>query len=308
MPSTLSLKETDPHDIFVIEPDVVLAARANQPSAKPKDVPPAASQDHAYSEVFAGLQAPSLDAPFRATAVENNAAGRSAIRKWAGRAAIAFLFAFCSAVAAAGWKHYGDTAKAMALSYAPKFILAASPPQETAASTEPSAEQPGAPALQAAVTDQAAAQPGVAAQSADTATPAAAALPADTAQLLQSMTQQIEQLKASVDQLKAGQDQMARDIARNAESKTAMARTPEPSVRPKLPAPPPRAAALPVHKPKPVYPAYPPVQASAAPLPRTAAPLPQTYAAPAALPPPPPAQAAAESDDGPVVRPPMPLR
>jgi len=307
MPSTPLLKDTDPHDVFVIEPDVVLAARVDHPSAKPKDVRPAASQDQAYSEVFSGLQAPSLDAPFRAAALEKNAAGRSAMRKWAGRAAIAFVFAFCSAVAAAGWRHYGDTAKAMALSYAPKFILAASPPQDAATSAEPSGEPPGAPALQAAAVDQAAAPPATE-QPAGAAPAPAAALPADTAQLLQSMTQQIEQLKASVDQLRTGQDQMARDIARNAETKAAMARTPEPSVRPKPPAPPPRTAALPVHKPKPAYQAYPPVQAAAAPLPRSAAPLPQTYAAPAALPPPPPAQAIVEQDGDPVVRPPMPLR
>src|SRR4051794_790124 len=103
MHSTLALKETDPHDIFVIEPDVVLAARADQPSAKPKDSHRPAPNDHAYSDVFAGLQAPSLDAPFRATAGDKIAAGRSAARKWAGRAAVAFLFAFASAVAAAGW-------------------------------------------------------------------------------------------------------------------------------------------------------------------------------------------------------------
>jgi hypothetical protein len=301
--ATLALKETDPHDIFVIEPDVVLAARADQSSAKPKDVRPPASQDRAFSDVVAGLQAPSLDAPVRAAAVDSKTAtGRSALRKWARRAAVAFLFAFCSAIAAAGWKHYGDTAKAMAMSVAPKFVLAASPQE-----TPTPAEQAQAPALQAAVADQTAAQPTSAGDpSADAAAPVPAVPPTDTAQLLQSMAQQIEQLKASVDQLKAGQDQMARDITRNAEAKPAAARTPEPNLRPKLPAPLPRTAALPVHKPKP---AYPPVQASAAPaLPRVAAPLPQTYAAPAPLPPPPPVQAIAEPDGAPVVRPPMPLR
>jgi hypothetical protein len=244
MHSTLALKETDPHDIFVIEPDVVLAARADQPSARPKDVAAPVSRDQAFSDVFAGLQAPSLDAPVRAAAAgaTKAAVGRPAVRKWAGRAAVAFMFALCSAVAAAGWKHYGETAKAMAMSVAPKFALAASPPQDTAAA----AEQPNATASLAAGADHVAAPPE---QSADAAAPPAAALPADSALLLQAMAQQIEQLKTSVDQLRAGQDQMARDIARKAEARaaTAQARS-EPNLRPKLPAPPPHAAALPVQK------------------------------------------------------------
>src|SRR4051812_14886225 len=115
MHSTLALKETDPHDIFVIEPEMVLASRADHPAARPADVPAPASRDQVYSEVFAGLDAPSLDAPIRAAAIDNTkaAAHRPALRKWAGRATVAFLFALCSAIAAAGWKHYGETAKAM---------------------------------------------------------------------------------------------------------------------------------------------------------------------------------------------------
>ena len=37
MQSTLTAREADPHDMFVIEPDVVLAARVDAPEARPRE-------------------------------------------------------------------------------------------------------------------------------------------------------------------------------------------------------------------------------------------------------------------------------
>ena len=300
MHSTPAPRETDPHDIFAIEPDVVLAARPDKMAANPKpDGRPSGPQGHKISDVVAGMSAPSLDATFRAAAVNNIKvpSDRPATGKWVRRALMSFLFALCSAFAAAGWTQYGDAAKAMVMSFAPRFFLTASPPQEN----PEAAMQPSSPVPQAAEADQAAEQPAPAAQSAQSVAPAVAALPAESAQSLQSMQQQIEQLKASIEQLKAGQEQMSRDIARNSETRTALARTSEQILRPRIAALPPRSAAAPARKPRP---AFAPVQAAAAPT----LPPPAAAAPVAPLQPPPPAQATAPPDGEPVLRPPMPVR
>ena len=284
MQSTPAPKETDPHDVFLIKPDVVLAARADKPSAKPaQDGRRSAPQDHATSDVVAGVSAPSLDATFRAAAGDIKVpSGRSAIGKWARRALLGFLFGLCSAVAAAGWTRYGDAAKAMAESWAPKYVLTTSPPQENPGV----AEQPSPPVLQAAAADQAAAQPAPPAQSVQSVAPSIAALPPESAQLLQSMSQQIEQLKASIEELRTGQQQISRDIS---ETRTALANPSEQNPRPVMPAHPLSPAAAPARKQRP---AFTPAQAAATPMP---------------LQPRPPARAAARREVEPVVRPPMPI-
>jgi hypothetical protein len=299
MHSAPVLNETDPHDIFEIKPDVVLAARADKTSPNPAhDRRASAAQDHTTSDVSAGVSAPSLDATFGAADVDNTKipGDRPATGKWVRRALMSFLFGLCSAVAAAGWTHYGDAAKAMAASWAPKYVLTSSPPQENPGV----AEQPSSSILQAAAADQAAAQPAPPAQSAQSVAPSIAALPPESAQLLQSMSQQIEQLKASIEQLKTGQEQMSRDIARNSETRTAQAKTSEQNLRARIPAPPLRSAAAPARKPP--RPAFAPAPAAAAPtLPQTAA------AASVPLQTGPPAQATSQPRVEPVVRPPMPL-
>lgn len=316
MLSTLNAhaKESDPHDVFVIDPEVVLAARGDRAPPAPRvevDRAPA-PQSYAASDV----SAPSLDTAFRVTASDHIQlpSEPSPFAKWAKRATMAFLFALLSAFAAAAWKHHGDTAKQMVAEWIPQFSqlsLFSSPPSESAttAAEQPAppavqtaAEQPASPAVQTASTDQAVAQPDTStqAQPAEAAAPTtAAALSPESSQLLQSMAhdlatmgQQIQQLKATIEQLKAGQDQMARDMARNSE-----ARVSAQAVQPRI-APPPRpVAAAPVRRPKP--PAYPPAQTAAAapPLPPPPAPAPvQTLPEPQA------------QDGGPVVRPPMPVR
>ena len=320
MQSTLTPQETDPHDTFLIEPDVVLAARADH--ALPDPVHDALSRlAHRAAHTTPGVSVevpgasariataptPTVDTTFRATAVGTPTklpGQRSAFAKWVRNTSIAFLFALCSAIAAQTWRHHSDTIKPMIASWMPPFVLALISP----AATPAPAEQPDAAPVQAATADQAAPTPP--AQSPDAATPAPAAAAAEStpsapspsvqsmAHDMAAMSQQIDQLKASIEQLKAGQAQMSRDIAKASEQ----------NLRPRVATLPPRpvAAAAPVRKPKP---AYPPAQQATA-----TSPLPPPSQAPSALPQPalsqpmPPPQATVESDGGPVVRPPMPLQ
>jgi hypothetical protein len=320
MQSTLSLKDTDPHDIFMIEPEVVRALRASKSSS---DVAHDAVNDSSgpqaqiAPDVSADAPSSRVEPTFRATTIDDIKVADEQIERPGDRAGLGKfskgvvmgLFALTSAMAAAAWQHYGDTARTAIVNYAPPFVLAWSRPAEEAAAPA----QTSAPAVQAAATDQGAAPPAAPVRAPQDATPAATASAPDTAQMLQSMSrdlasmgQQIEQLKASIDQLKAGQDQMSRDMAKTAEAKSSGTVASEQNLRPRIAPPPPmRAAAAPVaRKPKPGYPQLPPAAASAYP---QAAAVPPPQAAPAPVPLAPAPQAT--TDDGePLVRPPMPVR
>jgi hypothetical protein len=341
MQSTLTSTETDPHGIFVVEPDVVLAARADHAASDPISsllAPPI----HPTPDLSATTPIPPAAPNFRAAVADDievprdiHVLGERPSRgRWASRAIIGFLFALGSAAAAEGWDHYGDTARAFIANWTP-FVLNSSPPPEKAAV----AGQPGDPDVQvppqAAAADQAPAQPAPATQPAPDAAPTATAStgPASTAppvvaaasppspppmaRDLAAMGQQIEALKASIEQLKAGQEQMAQQMAqqmaRNSAARTTQARPSEikpgdQSLRAKVTAAlsPRPAAPPPPRRPRPAYPSapvYAPSQAAALP-PAIAAPPPQ----PAPLQYEPRAQAVDQADGDLVVRPPMPVR
>jgi hypothetical protein len=323
MQSTLTPQETDPHDTFLIEPDVVLAARADR--ALPDPVHDALSRlAHRATNTAPGVAIgapgvsagaptapiPTVDTTFRAAAVgpaTKLPGQRSAFAKWAKNTSIAFLLALCSAIAAQTWRHHSDTAKQMIANWMPPFVLALTSSSPTAespsptAETRPPAEQPNAAPVQAAMADQA--PPVPPAPPPDTA--ASAPVAAESTPSVQSMardlatmSQQIELLKASIEQLKAGQAQISRDVAKASEQ----------NLRPRVATLPPRpvVAAPPVRKPKP---AFPPAQAAAAtPLPPPPSGAPPALPQPALSQPVPSPQATVESDGGPVVRPPMPLQ
>ncbi|WP_375783346.1 hypothetical protein ACE10Z_26235 [Bradyrhizobium sp. Pha-3] len=249
--------------------------------------------------------------------------------KWAIRA-FWFLFAIAGAMGTAAWQHYGHRVKQVVAEYVPQVEALtsllpgratpaadqASPPAQAAA-----ADQPAEAAPAAAPQDVATAAPTPAAAAAPiaptaAAAPVAPAAPADQTQLLQSMAhdlasmgQQIEQLKTSIDQLKAGQDQLTQRVARTTETRAVEPRPVAPRPRAAI-APPPTASHTAV-APPPVRRSYPPAQAyippaSAAPLPAPVAAAPQAVA-------PRPVQSQQSSvvdadENGPVVRPPMPLR
>jgi len=246
-----------------------------------------------------------------------------------------FVFAIISAMGAAAWQHYGDRAKQLVGELTPQVAMLSSLIPGKAAS----APEQAAPAVQAATADQPAAGAAPAAPSQDVAvaTPAPAAAPAptaavapaaptaatvapDQAQLLQSMArdlasmgQQIEQLKANIAQLNASQDQLSQRAARTTETRAIEQRPVPPRPRAAVP-PPPHAAVVPppVRRPVQAYipPPPPPVptgRTSVAPLPAVAAPAPQAVA-PLPLQSPPQSAVVEADDDGPVVRPPMPVR
>jgi hypothetical protein len=346
MQSTLTVHETDPHDIFVIEPDVVLAARpdAARPDAPRPDAPRVdavradnASVDPVHEALSrlahqrADIQpkfsvapsptlnpvapSPTVDTTFRATAVGGvkPAGKRSGFGRRVRNTFVGFLFALVSAMAAALWTHHGNEAKQMLADYwlpAKQTIVGWLPPFVLAASspTEPPpvAEQPSASPTQTATADQASAPP---AQPSDSAAPAQATAVADPSPspLVQSMARDIATMGQQIEQLKASIEQLKASQAQMARD---VVKSSELNQRPRVATPPPRpvvaTAPAPVRKPKPVYQTYQPAPAS------VASTLPPP-AAPAPLPQPalsqpsPPPQSAAE-DGGPVVRPPLPLR
>ena len=227
--------------------------------------------------------------------------GERPASKWGKRVVIGAL-GLCSAIAAAAWQHYGDQAKAMAVSWAPQSVVAALLPSETPAA----AEAAGTPAIQAASPDQAATteQPVAPAKPEQAAATVATTPSTESAQLqsmaqdLAAMTRQVEELKANIAQLRTSHAQMAREVAKAADARAPDARLPEQTSRPRVAAVPPPRTVPPStpRRPPPAQAAYiPPVQ-----------PLPPPAAAPVQAQPAPPPQLA---DDGqPVVRPPMPLR
>jgi hypothetical protein len=340
MQSTLTPTETDPHDIFVIEPDVVLAARADHTPAAPAVEPishPAPVQAERSPDV--AVSVPTVDTTFRATAStaapvaseirtpeiavpsDIHLSGRPPRSRWMARAILGFVFAIGTAAATAAWDHYGDTAKTMIANWTP-FVLTPSPSQVVA---KPAVAEQSTPAdtqgsAQASATDQAAAPSTPAAQPvADTApvtVAAAASPPPPSAPDIAAMSRQIEALKASIEQLKAGQEQLSQQMAQQSAKETAKtnaARKLSAQAQAAQPVPPPAHKPRPTFSPamaaaalassRPTAPAAPPPQAAYRPLPQ-----------PAAVPPPPyqpRAQIVDQADvdaDAVVVRPPMPLR
>lgn len=324
-----TVTNNDPHDAVQISPDLVLASRplgvapalapeiATRP--EPKFAPaPKIGLEPKFSPVMEPQATmPSVDTAVRVAASDGRSRRkRSSAGKWLRGAFVTMLFAGGSAAATVAWEKHGDTARQMLAEWTPALLSLLPSTSQTApvaaAQAEPSSEQ--------AATDQTVDQSAGRAAADQPATPpatqVAVAAPAPTQpeamQSVQSMTrdlaamaQQIEQLKANIAELKAGQEQMAREMAKPPASKPVADARPPVDPRARVSTLPPRPPAPPVRKPKPVasqtyMPAY-----SPAPL----APSPPSQAA-AVSPPVAPVtttQAVAD-DDGPVVRPPMPLR
>ncbi|MGY8662243.1 hypothetical protein Q3C01_07730 [Bradyrhizobium sp. UFLA05-109] len=308
-----TVKDNDPHDALDIAPEIVLASRPDKAAPAPTLVPDSATRPEPKINLKINLvkeapaAAPSVDTAVRVAASDLHVRRkRSSVGRWLSGAFVTLLFAGGSAAATVAWQTHGDMAKAMIAEWIPALV--ASPSQATPPATEQAAstEQQAPAEQQAAAADQPAVQPAIPAQAQDNGSTSPPTTAPDAAQSLQSMTrdlaamtQQIEQLKANIAELKASQEQMAREIAKATPPKPAEARIAEP--RAKLSALPPRPAA-PVHKPRPLAtaPAYAPTYA-----PVPIAPPSQAAAVP---PPPPPASASQlADDDGPVVRPPMPV-
>src|SRR5262249_48047477 len=104
-----------------IAPNVVLVARAAAefPSLAP-DHRPSDRQPNMDSGFAADPVTPKVDTSFRAT---DTSGGRSR-SGWARKISVAFLFALCSAFAAAAWQRYGDDAQATVAGITPQIMPA----------------------------------------------------------------------------------------------------------------------------------------------------------------------------------------
>jgi hypothetical protein len=297
MLATTTTKDGDQQPHAMIDPEIVLATRADRANAE---------ADRRASHRQPDLSSAKIDPEFRSAAADLAAAGqRSKFATWAVRTVLAVLFAVGSAVAAAAWQSYGDQAQEMIAHWMPRISLVSNADRD--AST-----QPATSAAQETVESSSPAQE----PTAPSVSTAAAGMSPEQAQLLQSMAhdlaalnQQLGELKTSLAQLKAGQDQMSREVARATEARAAErtaearsfdARAIEQTLRPR-PAPrpataavlPPPGAGAPVHRPRPVAaPSTGALPPPPAPMALQSAPAPQVTADP----------------DQPVVRPPMPVR
>ena len=326
-----TVNNNDPHDAVQISPDVVLASRVSSEAPtlapeftarpEPKFLPE--PKNHPGPKVTPVVTpvlepqaaAPAVDTAVRVTASDgHNRPKRSAAGKLLRGAFVTFLFAGGSAAATIAWEKHGDTAKQTLAEWTP--ALASLLPSTLLPSTSQTAPVATAQAAPPVAQDQAADQsaPAPAAPIA-TAAAAPAATQADATQTVASMTrdiaamaQQIEQLKANIAELKTSQEQMVREMAKPSAPKPVAEAKPPVDPRARLSALQPRPPAPmppPVRKPKPVVshiyaPAYSP--------PPIAPPPPsQAAAAPPPLAPPVATTQAVADDDGPVVRPPMPV-
>lgn len=269
MQSTPYPNDTDPHDVIEITPDVVLVARADRAENKkdPPSLTPGAAdrrsdpQFQMQSDAAGAAPAPRVDTTFRATVDDKvrPPANQSALGKWLLRMFVAFLFALCSAVAAAAWQAYGDRAEHMLAKWTQQWVphftltslLRSSPPSTDHAAPSPPQPSPAALATTAPVQPapaQAAPARTPIPQAAAPAQPSAVSAPANVAQsaesteLLKSMAhdlsttrQDIEELKGSLKELNDREEQMSRELAKLSEQRLrpkVSAKRPAPALRP----------------------------------------------------------------------------
>lgn len=318
-----TMRDNDPHDAVQISPDVVRASRLTSEAPtlapeftarpEPKFAPePKLSPEPKFIPVSAPpAVAPSVDTAVRVTASDgHNRRKRSAAGRWLRGAFVTFLFAGGSAAATIAWEKHGDIATQKLAEWTPALMSLLSSTSQTAPVAAAQAAPPVAPDQ---ATDQTAASP---AAPVVTAAAAPGATQSDATQTVEAMTrdiaamaQQIEQLKANIAELKAGQEQMVREMATPPAPKPVAEVKPPVDPRARASALPQRAPAPippPVRKPKPVVshsymPAYSPPPLAPPPPPSQAAAVPPAAGAPVAT-----TQTVAD-DDGPIVRPPMPL-
>jgi hypothetical protein len=168
------------------------------------------AQTRTGSDVPAGPPVPPAETTFRPSAVNDVLVPGQlwSIGRGAMRAFIALLLVACIGAAGIAWQSYGDAAKEMIAAWAPQLALTSSLPPEKPGL----AEQPAPPAVQAD------AAPAPLAQTApEDVAPTAAALPPESAQLLQSMARDLATVGQEIEQLKTSQAQMARANAELAE-------------------------------------------------------------------------------------------
>jgi hypothetical protein len=318
-----TVSNNDPHDAVQISPDVVRASRVNSEAptlapeftARPEPKFAPEPKLHLEPKVIPVLGPPPAAAPVDTAVRVTTSDGlsrpkRSTAGKWLRGAFLTFLFAGGSAAATIGWEKHGDIAKQTLAEWTPALASLLPSTSQTAPVAAAEATPPVAQDQAADQSAPAPAAPVVAAAAAPAATQAdATQTVASMTRDIAAMAQQIEQLKANIAELKTSQEQMVRDMAKAPAPKPVAEVKPPVDPRARVSALQPRPPAPmppPVRKPKPVVshtyaPAYSPPPIAPPPPPSQAAAVPPPVAPPVAT-----TQAVAD-DDGPVVRPPMPV-
>jgi len=328
MQSTLNPKQDDPHDVVVLERDVVQAL-AGRGTSKPVDeakVGPRSDQrGPASSEFAAAPSIPPVDTSFRATATNKVKVpgGAPSVGRRAARGIAGLAVAISIGVAGALWQAYGEAARQLVATWAPQSVSVPSPPDNPGVAQQ--AVKPAAEASTASAPTQAAplgqVPAGDVASTAAAASAESAPLPQSVARDLANVSQQVEELKASIAELRANQDQMSRDVAKGSDKGSE--KSSELNPRPRISAPPtsvslPRPLAAPTRR-RPASSGRPSHAAATALLPPPPARYVPSQAAARYAPPPAatlyvprqvesPPQAVVPQPDPEVPRPPMPVR
>lgn len=212
--------------------DAELAARADQRLA------------HAYEQIaLADEQLARFNAQI--SRLENDSARKNISRRPSRgrpvlRGFIALLLTAGICSAAFAWHSYGETARPVIARWAPQLAMALPPSLEA---PKPAAE-PAAPAVQLAAADTTVSQPPL-------------SVPAETTELLETLTRDLANVRQEIEQLKAGQQALARENAENAEllkesrEQTARAIAGVSEQNQRRPVAPPLPAANPARKPAP---------------------------------------------------------
>lgn len=214
--------QADPHEAIVAQLRD-LAPRIKQEPFQLEETP-------LSTESFLPMGEPSFQA---APSNDNAAALQDAIpRARSRRGVVTVLLAICIGIGgAAAWHSYGEQAKQGLAQLVPQLLMEApAPPQnahaaeaEDTAATQAAMPQPqptaeAAPPPEAAtIGPEAPPPPTDFITTAPQAPPAQAALPAELAQSLETMANDIAALKSAIEDLKAGQQQLRREIAAAAE-------------------------------------------------------------------------------------------
>jgi hypothetical protein len=230
------------------EPDDVLLARADQRLA------------HAHEQI-ARAEEQIARVNDQLSKLEHDGARHPSVLSRRGlRGLIGLLLAACIFVAAfVSQASHSDAAKLIVAGWAPQRFLASSPPMEKSA--PPAQSSPST--VQVAAAEPLASQPTLPAQTASQdVAPAAAPIPLEVTELLQTMTRDLANVQQGIDQLKTSQEEMARENAKTAEQLKAsqeqmtrvIANISEQNLRPRTSAPPPSAIVTPARKPVPTLP------------------------------------------------------
>jgi hypothetical protein len=245
MDSAVDTRQTDPH----VNP--ALAARADERLAHAYEQIARADEELArFNQQISRLEQKPVNS-FR-----QPSRGRPALRGFIG---LLLTAGICTAAFA--WQSYGETLRPMISRWVPQLAAASSLPS----ATPNLAAQQSPPAVQVAAADAALSQLSPPAQAVPQEA-AAAPVPPEVTQSLQTMARDLANVQQEIEQLKASQDELARENARTAEQLKAsheqmahvIAKASEQNLRPKTStgtsaatsaSPPPRPVANPARKP-----------------------------------------------------------